>query len=185
MKNHNNLTIWQASYLVLNFSRWSSWVAVNLCQAIPSCNTKLVKPGSAGRAAQYQHCHCTSSPMYRVCLWMCRGNGRVIQETWLLLIKHFSVVFPLPWSLNPRNCLGHELPVLQWSVRSRWHIKHMECWVDIPGSLHWWCSSRLSCYPLAVLLIEIWWDVIATAGMMSAGRSEHMVFAGVGLTLLL
>lgn len=139
MENHNNPTIWQASYLVLNFSRRLSWVAVNLCQAIPSCNTELVKPGSAGRAAQYQHCHCTSSLRNRGCLWMCRGNGRVIQETWLLLIKNFFCGFPLPWSLNPRNCdcLGHKLAVVQWSIRSRRHIKHMECWVDLPGSPHW------------------------------------------------
>lgn len=150
MENHNNLTIWPASYPVLTFSGWLSWVAVNLCQAISSCSTELVKPGSAGRAAHYQGCHCTSSPRCRGCLWMCRGNGRVIQETWLLLIKHFSVVFSLPWSLNPSNwnCLGHEFAVLQWSIRSRWHIKHMEFWVDLPGSPHWWCLSRLSCYPV-------------------------------------
>lgn len=33
---------------------------------------------------------------------MCRGDGVVIQETWLL-IKRFSTVIPLPWGLNPSN----------------------------------------------------------------------------------
>jgi len=33
---------------------------------------------------------------------MCRGDGRVIQGTWLL-VRHFSLLFPLPWNPNPSN----------------------------------------------------------------------------------
>lgn len=59
----------------------------------------------------------------------------------------------------------------------------MEGWGDLPGSPHWCCSSRMFYYPLTVLLIEVCWDVIVTAGMVCASSSEPSFSAWVGLPL--